>query len=1145
MKYRLEDLIDIGHFQDLQDRLNEIYSFPSSIIDNDGKILTATAWQDVCTKFHRQHKEAEKICIKSDQYIKDHIHEANPALTYRCPHGLVDNATPIVIDGVHYGNFFTGQFFLEEPDLEFFKAQAEKYGFDEEAYLAAVKKVPIWTQKQLDNYLFFIKGLIAVISESGLKRLKEIENRKQIEKSEKRYRSILKASLDGYWLTDQKGRLLDVNEAYCRMSGYSEDELLSMSIPDLEIIETPELVAEHMKKVVTEGTDIFETKHRRKDGTVFDVEVSVQFRADEGGQCVCFLRDVTEKKRADKSLRDSEAKYRLLVENQTDLIVKVAREGKLLFVSPSYCAKFGISESELLDKKFMPLVHEDDREKTTKAMEALYSPPHTAYVEQRAMTKDGWRWLAWSDTAVLDEDGAVAEIIGVGRDVTVRKKAEEALERLRWMLGKVKKPPVETKDSAPEYGDLTELNQAGLIKEAVGKEMLTHIVGDYLDLLDSSAAVYELNGDYALGIFSSGWCQFMDKASRDLCETDDNRKAMSCGHWLCHESCWTRASKVAIETGQPVDIQCDGGIKLYAVPIFAGKEVVGSINVGYGDPPSDLKEQRALAKKYGVSAEQLKVHAAAYESRPPFIVQLAKRRLLVSARLIGEIVERNLIEKELQESEEKYRSMMESMDESTYICSSDFHIEYMNPAMIERVGRDATGELCYEVLYGFEEKCPWCVKDRVINDGEVIKSELLQPSVDQTYLVSHSPVYHADGTVSKLSIYRDVTELKSVEARLQQAQKMESIGTLAGGIAHDFNNILFPIVALSEMLMEDLEPESVERENAKEIFSAAIRGSELVKQILAFSRQSETKMIPVAIQRIMREVLKLCRSTIPSSIEIIHDIQSECSLVRADPIQIHQIAMNLITNAYHAVQEKNGQISVVLKEIEFTKEDLKSDFLSPGRYAVISVSDNGHGINPDDMKQIFEPYFTTKEKGKGTGLGLAVVHGIVKEHQGDIQVTSELNKGTTFNVLIPIMKTKPIHRTIDEDVPAPRGDEHILLVDDEEAVVQMEQKLLDRLGYRVSSFGDSLEALEAFKANPKLYDLVLSDMTMPNMTGERLAKEILAIAPEKPIIICTGFSERLDQAKAMAMGIKGFLLKPVAKAKLAKLLRKVIDEAKG
>jgi len=299
MGYKLQDLIDIDHFQNLQDRLNKIYSFPSSIIDNDGNILTATAWQEICMQFHRKNKEAERICIKSDQYIKDHIHEANPALSYRCPHGLVDNATPIIIDGVHYGNFFTGQFFLEAPDLSFFSAHAKKYGFDENAYLAAVKKVPIWSQKQLENYLFFIKGLIEIIAESGLKNLREIENRKQIQKNEQRNRTILKTAMDGFWVVDTDGRLLEVNDTYCRMSGYSEGELLAMHIWDLEVFETRDIVTGHIRKLISAGADRFQSRHRRKDGSVLDVEVSVQFRPEQGGQCICFLRDISDQKQID------------------------------------------------------------------------------------------------------------------------------------------------------------------------------------------------------------------------------------------------------------------------------------------------------------------------------------------------------------------------------------------------------------------------------------------------------------------------------------------------------------------------------------------------------------------------------------------------------------------------------------------------------------------------------------------------------------------------------------------------------------------------------------------------------------------------------------------------------------------------------
>jgi two-component system, cell cycle sensor histidine kinase and response regulator CckA len=294
MKLKIQDFIDIEQFQMLQDRLNEIYSFPSSIIDNDGNILTATAWQDICTKFHRQNKECEKECIKSDKYILSHLHEANPTVTYKCPHGLVDNATPIIINGVHYANYFTGQFFLEPPDLDFFRAQAKRYGFNEKEYLKAVKKVPVWSKEQLDSYLFFIKGLIEVISGMGLKNLREIEADKKIKEGEKKFKDVIMTAMDGFWLADMQGNLLDVNHAYCRMSGYSRQELLSMHISDLEVFETAEDIRNHIHRILTNGEDRFESRHRGRDGRTFDVEVCAQYISEEGGRCISFIRDITE-----------------------------------------------------------------------------------------------------------------------------------------------------------------------------------------------------------------------------------------------------------------------------------------------------------------------------------------------------------------------------------------------------------------------------------------------------------------------------------------------------------------------------------------------------------------------------------------------------------------------------------------------------------------------------------------------------------------------------------------------------------------------------------------------------------------------------------------------------------------------------------
>jgi PAS domain S-box-containing protein len=387
----------------------------------------------------------------------------------------------------------------------------------------------------------------------------------------------------------------------------------------------------------------------------------------------------------------------------------------------------------------------------------------------------------------------------------------------------------------------------------------------------------------------------------------------------------------------------------------------------------------------------------------------------------------------------------------------------------------------------------------------------------------------------------DLTERKRMERQLQQAQKMESIGNLAGGIAHDFNNILFPIVGIAEMLMEDLPAGSIEREYAEEIYRAGVRGSELVKQILAFSRQSRHKMVPVRIQQILKEVFQLVRATIPSDIDILRDVQEDCGLVMADTVQVHQVCINLITNALHAVERDGGNISVSLKETWI--EDDRVGSIGPGRYAHLSVSDTGCGIDPSIMEKIFEPYFTTKGKGKGTGLGLAVVYGIVKKHEGDIRITSEPGKGTMVDVFLPLLeKTSGAPDVPETDIAIQTGDEHILLVDDEPSVVQLGSRILENLGYRVTACNSSIEALETFQMAPNSFDLLITDMTMPKMTGDRLAKKIQSIRPDIPIIICTGFSERIDRDRADAMGVKGFLMKPVSKSKMGTTVRTVLDE---
>ncbi len=380
-------------------------------------------------------------------------------------------------------------------------------------------------------------------------------------------------------------------------------------------------------------------------------------------------------------------------------------------------------------------------------------------------------------------------------------------------------------------------------------------------------------------------------------------------------------------------------------------------------------------------------------------------------------------------------------------------------------------------------------------------------------------------------------EKKKLEAQLLRARKIESIGTLAGGIAHDFNNILYPIIGFTEMSIDELDKNHPVQENLMDILQGAKRASELVKQILLFSSQRAVEKEPLQLQPLIHEALRLLRSTFPANIEIKHDLYDGSDPVLANPTEIHEIIMNLSTNAYHAMEETGGTLTVHLSR-SAPGPELN---LSPGKYCCLSFSDTGAGIPSDIMDNIFDPYFTTKPLGKGSGLGLSVIHGIVKNHMGAITVDSTPGRGSVFKVFLPIT---PLSKTV---APRPSlsekpgGDERILLVDDEESIVKIGIQLLERIGYSVTGTTSSIEALSLIKSSPDSFDLVITDMSMPTMLGTELAKKLLAIRPDLPIILCSGFSERITPKTAMDMGIKAFLEKPVLAQDLFSKIRNVLD----
>ena len=404
-------------------------------------------------------------------------------------------------------------------------------------------------------------------------------------------------------------------------------------------------------------------------------------------------------------------------------------------------------------------------------------------------------------------------------------------------------------------------------------------------------------------------------------------------------------------------------------------------------------------------------------------------------------------------------------------------------------------------------------------------------------------ITHYEGIVLDITERkREEEEKVRLQSQLQQSQKMETVGTLAGGIAHDFNNILAIILGNAELASDDVPDWNPASASLKEIRRASIRAKDMVQQLLAFSRKTDEESKPIDMAPIIKESMKMLRSAVPTSVEFKQHISDDPCNIMGDAAQINQIVMNLVINAADAMSEGGGLLEVTLENIILQEEKICFDWvLSPGPYVRLRMRDTGEGIEPKIMERIFEPYYTTKEVGKGTGMGLSVVHGIVKRHGGGIRVESELGKGTLFEVYFPALeKAAEEGKELEGEIKG--GSEQILFVDDEESMVNLNRRRLERLGYQVKSTTKPEEALEWFKADPDQFDVIITDMTMPRMTGDRLTVEILKIRPHIPVIICTGYSERMSEKKAEAFGVRKYIEKPIGLRNLASSLREVLDE---
>lgn len=1029
--------------------------------------------------------------------------------------------------------------------------------------------------------------------------VRDITDRKRVEEalrqSEERLRFALETIHAGAWDLDLVDHSAFRSIEHDRIFGYDHllpewtyEMFLEHVVPEDRV-----MVDDKFQRAVEHRTDWnFECRIHRVDGQVRWIWAAGRHAQDAAGlsrRMSGVVQDITERKQMEGELQRSERLYRAIGESIDYGVWVCAPDGRNIYASESFLKMVGQTQEECSSFGWGNVLHPDDAERTIAAWQECVRAVGVWDIEHRFRGVDGqYHHVLARGIPVRDEQGQILCWAGINLDIDNLKQMQEDLRRNRDELGlRVAERTADVERERKRLYDVLETLPAMIclltpdhhvafanrsfrtrFGEPEGRHCYDFCFGNiqpcefcesYEVLKTGRPHHWECNtpDGYIIDAYDFPFTDVDGSPlilEMDIDITERKQAEAALRMMGSYNRSLIEASVDPLVTINPEGRISDVNVATERITGYSRDKLIGTDFSDYFTDPKKAKVGYRLVFNEGMVKDyELEIRYRDGHTTPVLYNASVYRdeagHVLGVFAAARDISERRRMEEALRESEERYRVAIESASDGVALMKGNEHI-YVNKRLAEMFGYDDPSALIgrsHSLTVHPDDLARVSQINRMRQEGKPAPSRYefkgtRKDGTTRNIEVSAARIDYRGEAVS-LAYLRDVTDYRNLEDQLRQSHKMEAIGTLAGGIAHDFNNILAAIIGFAEMVEEDLPPESPSIPRIGRVLSAANRGKELVRQILTFSRKAEPTRKALSLSPVIDETIQLLRASLPTTIGIKLDMKAAKDIVLASPTEIQQILLNLAMNASFAMREKGGTLAIYLTNIEFEPDSpVLDEDVEPGVYIQLSVIDTGIGMTANVMKRVFDPFFTTKEVGKGTGMGLAVVYGIVKSLGGTVAVESKPGIGSTFRIFLPVARTDEKSEEVREQV-IPKGTERILFVDDEELLMEWGKAVLERLGYMVSALTDSTRALDLFSSDPSAFDLVILDQTMPRLTGLQLTRKLLEIRNNIPIILCTGHSDSVTPEKTKEAGIKEFVMKPLLKKELAEVIRRVLDGA--